>query len=92
MLLSNGNIYLNGRIMGFSDEEIKERVPLVESFADIGDFIHQPVKMYSSGMFARLAFAVSVNVDPDVLIQMGSDFLPLPVVRLPYRKERIISL
>ena len=62
------NIYLNGRIMGFSDEEIKERVPLVESFADIGDFIHQPVKNYSSGMFARLAFAVAINVDPDILI------------------------
>lgn len=62
------NIYLNGRIMGFTDEEIKKRVPLIESFADIGDFVHQPVKNYSSGMFARLAFAVAINVDPDILI------------------------
>ena len=62
------NIYLNGRIMGFSEEEIKKRVPLIEQFADIGDFISQPVKTYSSGMFARLAFAVAINVDPDILI------------------------
>ena len=62
------NIYLNGRIMGFSDEEIQKRVPLIEQFADIGDFIHQPVRNYSSGMFARLAFAVAINVDPDILI------------------------
>lgn len=62
------NIYLNGQIMGFSEEEIKERVPLIESFADIGEFIHQPVRNYSSGMFARLAFAVAINVDPDILI------------------------
>lgn len=62
------NIYLNGRIMGFSDEEMKKRVPLIEEFAGIGDFINQPVKNYSSGMFARLAFAVAINVDPDILI------------------------
>lgn len=62
------NIYLNGRIMGFSEEEIEKRVPLIEQFADIGDFIHQPVRNYSSGMFARLAFAVAINVDPDILI------------------------
>ena len=62
------NIYLNGKIMGFSNEEIDKRVPLIEQFAGIGDFIHQPVKKYSSGMFARLAFAVAINVDPDVLI------------------------
>ena len=62
------NIYLNGRIMGFTEEEIKRRVPMIEQFAGIGDFIHQPVKNYSSGMFARLAFAVAINVDPDVLI------------------------
>lgn len=62
------NIYLNGKIMGFSDEEIKRRVPQIEQFAGIGDFINQPVKNYSSGMFARLAFAVAINVDPDVLI------------------------
>ena len=62
------NIYLNGRIMGLSDAEIKERIPLIEEFAGIGDFIHQPVKKYSSGMFARLAFAVAIHVDPDILI------------------------
>ena len=62
------NIYLNGQIMGFSEEEIEKRVPLIEQFADIGDFIHQPVRNYSSGMFARLAFAVAINVDPDILI------------------------
>lgn len=62
------NIYLNGRIMGLSEEEIEKRVPLIEEFADIGDYIHQPVRNYSSGMFARLAFAVAINVDPDILI------------------------
>ena len=62
------NIYLNGRIMGFTEEEIEKRVPLIEAFADIGDYIHQPVRNYSSGMFARLAFAVAINVDPDILI------------------------
>ena len=62
------NIYLNGRIMGFTDEEIRERIPLIEQFAGIGDFINLPVRNYSSGMFARLAFAVAINVDPDILI------------------------
>ena len=62
------NIYLNGRIMGFTDEEMEKRIPLIQQFADIGDFVYQPVKNYSSGMFARLAFAVAINVDPDILI------------------------
>lgn len=62
------NIILNGRIMGYTDEEIRERIPLIQDFAEIGDFINQPVKTYSSGMFARLAFAVAINVDPDILI------------------------
>lgn len=62
------NIKLNGRIMGFSEEEIQKRIPLIQEFAEIGDFIYQPVKTYSSGMFARLAFAVAINVDPDILI------------------------
>ncbi len=62
------NIYLNGTLMGFTKEEMDTKVDEILAFADIGDFINQPVKMYSSGMFARLAFAVSVNVDPDVLI------------------------
>ncbi len=62
------NIYLNGTLMGFSKEEMDKKVDSILEFADIGEFIHQPVKMYSSGMFARLAFSVSINVDPDILI------------------------
>lgn len=62
------NIYLNGMVMGYSKEEIEAKIPEIKEFADIGDFINQPVKSYSSGMFARLAFAVAINVDPDVLI------------------------
>ena len=62
------NIYLNGTMMGFSDEEIDARVDDILSFADIGEFIHQPVKTYSSGMFVRLAFAVAINIDPEILI------------------------
>ena len=62
------NIYLNGTLMGFTKEEMDSKVDDILTFADIGDFIHQPVKMYSSGMFARLAFAVSINVEPEVLI------------------------
>ena len=62
------NIYLNGRIMGFTDAEIKNRLPDIEKFAAIGDFIRQPVRKYSSGMFARLAFSVAIHVDPDILI------------------------
>ena len=62
------NIILNGKIMGYSEEEMKKRIPLIEEFAELGDFIYRPVKIYSSGMFARLAFAVAINVDPDILI------------------------
>ncbi|MCY9514120.1 ABC transporter ATP-binding protein [Paenibacillus apiarius] len=62
------NIYLNGTMMGLSKEEIDGKIADIIKFADIGDFVNQPVKMYSSGMFARLAFAVSINVDPDILI------------------------
>lgn len=62
------NIYLNGRIMGYSRKQMEARVKDIVEFADIGDFIHQPVKTYSSGMFARLAFAVAINVEPDILI------------------------
>lgn len=62
------NIYLNGTIMGYSQKEMDEKVPAIIAFADIGDFIYQPVKTYSSGMFVRLAFAVAISVDPDVLI------------------------
>lgn len=62
------NIYLNGRIMGYTRKQMEARVDEIIAFADIGDFIHQPVKTYSSGMFARLAFAVAINVEPDILI------------------------
>jgi len=62
------NIYLNGTLMGFSHKEMSSKIDDILTFADIGEFIHQPVKMYSSGMFARLAFSVSINVEPDILI------------------------
>ena len=62
------NIYLNGTIMGFSKEEMDGKVDAILEFADIGEFIDQPVKMYSSGMFARLAFSVAIAVEPDILI------------------------
>ncbi len=62
------NIYLNGTMMGFSNAEIEERMQGILEFADIGDFINQPVKTYSSGMFVRLAFAVAINIDPEILI------------------------
>jgi len=62
------NVYLQGRIMGFSKEEIDKKIDDILSFADIGEFIYQPVKTYSSGMFARLAFATAINVEPDILI------------------------
>lgn len=62
------NIYLNGTMMGYTKEQMEERIKPILDFADIGEFIHQPVKTYSSGMFARLAFAVAINVEPEILI------------------------
>jgi lipopolysaccharide transport system ATP-binding protein len=62
------NVYLNGAILGLSREEIDRRFDAIADFADIGEFIDQPVKTYSSGMMVRLAFSVSVNVEPDILI------------------------
>ena len=62
------NVYLNGTMIGFSKEEIDDRLQDIIDFADIGEFIYQPVKTYSSGMFVRLAFAVAINIDPEILI------------------------
>ena len=62
------NVYLNGSMIGFSREEIDAKLQSILDFADIGEFIHQPVKTYSSGMFVRLAFAVAINIDPEILI------------------------
>ena len=62
------NIFLHGSLMGLSYVEMQGKVNAILDFADIGEYIHQPVKLYSSGMFARLAFAVAINVEPDVLI------------------------
>ncbi|MCQ2498137.1 MAG: ABC transporter ATP-binding protein [Lachnospiraceae bacterium] len=62
------NVYLNGTMMGFSKKEIDEKLPAILEFADIGEYVNQPVKTYSSGMFVRLAFAVSINIDPEILI------------------------
>ena len=62
------NIYLQGTIIGYSRDEMERKISDILAFADIGDFVYQPVKSYSSGMFARLAFAVAINVDPDILI------------------------
>src|SRR5450755_4862778 len=62
------NVYLNGSILGLSTRQIDQRYKDIEDFAEIGDFINQPVKTYSSGMVVRLAFAVAINVDPEILL------------------------
>ena len=62
------NVFFNGRLLGLSQKEIEDKFDEIAGFADIGDFIDLPVKTYSSGMFVRLAFAVAVNVDPEILI------------------------
>lgn len=62
------NIYQHGQVMGLTSEQIEERKQDIIDFADIGEHLYQPVKTYSSGMFARLAFACAINVDPDILI------------------------
>lgn len=62
------NVYLQGNMMGFTKQEIAGKMESILEFADIGDFVHQPVKTYSSGMFVRLAFAVAINIEPEVLI------------------------
>lgn len=62
------NVYMHGALMGFSRAEMNQRFSDIEKFAEIGDFIDQPVKTYSNGMYVRLAFASAVNVDPDILV------------------------
>lgn len=62
------NIYLNGTMIGFSKKEIDAKMNDILNFADIGDYVYQPVKTYSSGMFVRLAFAVAINIEPEILI------------------------
>ena len=62
------NVYMNGAILGLSKAQINEKFDEIAAFADIGEFIEQPVKIYSSGMMVRLAFATAINVDPDILI------------------------
>ena len=62
------NVFLNGAVLGFTTRQIEQRYREIEEFAEIGDFINQPVKTYSSGMAVRLAFAVAINVDPEILL------------------------
>src|SRR5919106_3873559 len=62
------NIFMNASLMGISKAETERLLPQIESFAEIGEFIHQPLKMYSSGMYIRLAFAVAIAVSPQILI------------------------
>ena len=62
------NVYMNGALMGLTHAQVQEKLPEILAFADIGDFVHQPVKTYSSGMFMRLAFAVATSVEPDILV------------------------
>lgn len=62
------NVYMNAAILGLSRAQVDERLDSILAFADIGQFIHQPVKTYSSGMFVRLAFAVATSVEPDILV------------------------
>ena len=62
------NVFLNGALLGLTQRQIEEKLDAILAFADIGEFVHQPVKTYSSGMALRLAFAVQANIDPDILI------------------------
>lgn len=62
------NVIMNGVLSGFSEQEMRRRLPVIEAFADIGEFIDQPMKIYSSGMSVRLAFAAAINIDPDILV------------------------
>src|SRR5262245_54437690 len=68
MFTGRENIYLYASILGFTDVQTRERIPSIEKFAEIGEFVDRPVRTYSSGMFVRLAFAVAIHMDPDILI------------------------
>ena len=68
MFTGRENVKINGAVIGFSSKEIEERMESIEKFADIGDFFDRPVRSYSSGMLSRLAFAVAINADPDILV------------------------
>jgi ABC-type polysaccharide/polyol phosphate transport system ATPase subunit len=68
MFTGRENIYRYASILGFTDAQTRERIPSIENFAEIGEFVDRPVKTYSSGMFVRLAFAVAIHMDPDILI------------------------
>jgi lipopolysaccharide transport system ATP-binding protein len=67
-LTGTENVYVNAALLGFSESQTREAFPSIVAFAGVGDFIHQPLRTYSNGMHLRLAFAVAINVDPDVLI------------------------
>src|SRR3546814_6469738 len=67
-LTGREKVYLNGSILGIEKERLDERFADIEKFADIGNHIDQPVKAYSSGMFVRLAFAVQMHLEPEILI------------------------
>ncbi len=62
------NVYMNGTMMGYTKKEMDAKLQDILDFAEIGDFVYQPVKTYSSGMFVRLAFALAINVEPEILI------------------------
>ena len=62
------NVFFNGQLLGLSQKDIEAKFDRIAAFADIGDFIEQPIKTYSSGMFVRLAFAVATSVEPDILV------------------------
>jgi ABC-type polysaccharide/polyol phosphate transport system ATPase subunit len=67
-LTGKENIYLSGMLLGFSEEQIKEKEKEIIQFADIGDFIHRPVKTYSSGMYSKLAFAITAILETDIML------------------------
>ena len=96
-LTGRENVYMNAAILGLDKSETDERYPRIVEFADIGEYIDQPVKLYSSGMFMRLAFAVAINVDPDVLIvdealAVGDAFFVQKCMRFmqKFRRERCL--